>query len=149
MRRAAPCSREKLDKTLETMKEDQGYLAEDWAEADAFEPEEPAMVSLVNLWSECGPVDASSYPLKCLQVNIEGPALEVIPYYHAGYQKTESEALVPGLLSLMLGIVENTMDQDSEAAQAPEEFLLKFTEEVFIEMRDKIRLRSAKAHKKR
>ena len=72
------------------MKEDQGRMADECAEADVIRSKEPAMVNLVNLWNECGPVEASSFTLKCLQTTLEGPAQEILPYYQVGYQKSES-----------------------------------------------------------
>ena len=63
-----------MDETLEAMKEDQGKMADDCAESENLE----------GIWDESGPVDATSLPLKCLQVRVEGPEEDVLPYYQVG-----------------------------------------------------------------
>ena len=143
------CSREKLDETLEMMKMDQGRGGDDCMAAEVFRSDEPAMVNLVGLWGECGPVEASSYPLKCLQAHVVKDEVEAKPYYEVGYGKAESDAVLPGLLSLMLEVIQDQEDNKGEAVAAPEEFLEMYPEAELIRRREKISKRVEKANAKR
>ena len=143
------CSREKLNETLEAMKEDQGRMGDDCAAADVLGSDEPAMVNLVGIWSECGPVEAASYPLRCLQTYVVKDEAEAKPYYEAGYGKAESGAALPGLLSLMLEVMQDQEATQGEAEAAPAPFLEEYTEAALSRRRERVCNRVEKASARR
>jgi hypothetical protein len=61
-KRGLKCSRVVLDETLEKMKEDQGGKnGEANLAAEIWSSEEPAVVMLLDIWSEAGAVEASAW----------------------------------------------------------------------------------------
>ena len=120
-KRGLKCSRVVLDETLEKMKEDQGGKnGEANLAAEIWSSEEPAVVMLLDIWSEAGAVEASGMTEHCLNAMTHASKSDDRVYLskEKDFDKASSDAELPGLLINMVEEVKDDQENSGRAVQA-------------------------------
>jgi hypothetical protein len=120
-KRGLKCSRVILDETLEKMQEDQGGRnGEANLAAEIWSSDEPAVVMLLDIWSEAGAVEASGMTEHCLNTMTHTSKSEEQVYLskEKDFDKASSDAELPGLLINMVEAVKDDQENNGRAVQA-------------------------------